>query len=153
MGQEAIQAANRFCTIVRDTNLTFDRELDAPWLRPYTKHMLRRYAYLAYTGRYGAAAPIDPVGRGWASSHAVRTFDDRLHFVIDMDRCFAKLPSLDRAMLKRNMIQGFTQEESAQLLGMSTRAFSYKFASALDRMTEQLIQYGLMVVEPQPEYI
>ena len=88
----------------------------------------------------------DPVSRGWASSRPIRTFEDAVIFVLDVERCLDKLGSLDRELLSRIVLQEYTQAETARLIGMSVRAISYKFPEALDRLTEKLLATGLLVL-------
>jgi DNA-directed RNA polymerase specialized sigma24 family protein len=88
----------------------------------------------------------DPIARGWASSRPVRTFEDAMIFVLDVETCLNQLGSLDRKMLCRIVIQEHTQAETASLLGMSIRSVSYKFPEALDRLTEKLLKTGLLVL-------
>jgi DNA-directed RNA polymerase specialized sigma24 family protein len=88
----------------------------------------------------------DPVGRGWASSRPVRTFEDAVIFVLDIEMCLGQLGSLDRDMLGRIVLQEYSQAETATLLGMSLRTLSRKFPEALDRLTEKLLTAGLLVL-------
>jgi hypothetical protein len=108
--------------------------------------MLRRYLYASM--QVGRAPSIlgDPVGRGWCSSRPIRTFEDAVIFVLDIERCLDRLNSLDRQMLSRVVLQEYTQAEAAQLLGMSVRTISYKFPQALDRLTDLLLKAGLLVI-------
>ncbi len=114
--------------------------------RKHTESMLRRYLYASM--QVGRAPSIlgDPVGRGWASSRPVRTFEDAVIFVLDVEKCLNQLGSLDRQMLSRIVIQEYTQVETASLLGMSVRTVCYKFPQALDRLTEKLLEAGLLVL-------
>jgi len=114
--------------------------------RRHTESMLRRYLYASM--QVGRAPSIlgDPVGRGWCSSRPIRTFEDAVIFVLDIERCLDRLNSLDRQMLSRVVLQEYTQAEAAQLLGMSVRTISYKFPQALDRLTELLLKAGLLVI-------
>ncbi|MGA3264514.1 MAG: sigma factor-like helix-turn-helix DNA-binding protein [Terracidiphilus sp.] len=114
--------------------------------RKHTESMLRRYLYASM--QVGRAPSIlgDPVGRGWASSRPVRTFEDAVIFVLDIEMCLNQLGSLDRQMLCRIVLQEYTQAEAATLLGMSVRTISYKFPQALDRLTEKLLETGLLVL-------
>ena len=88
---------------------------------------MRRYLYASMqVGR----APIilgDPIARGWCSSRPVRTFEDAVIFVLDVEKCLNQLGSLDRMMLSRIVLQEYTQAEAATLLGMGVRTISYKF--------------------------
>jgi DNA-directed RNA polymerase specialized sigma24 family protein len=108
--------------------------------------MLRRYLYASM--QVGRAPSIlgDPIARGWASSRPIRTFEDAVIFVLDVEMCLNQLDSLDRQMLSRIVLQEYTQSEAAPLLGMSARTVSYKFPRALDRLTERLLEAGLLVL-------
>lgn len=114
--------------------------------RKHTEKMLRRYLYASM--QVGRAPSIlgDPIGRGWVSSRPVRTFEDAVIFVLDVETCLNQLGSLDRQLLCRIAIQEYTQAETASLLGMSVRAVSYKFPQAIDRLTEKLLDAGLLVL-------
>ncbi len=114
--------------------------------RKHTESILRRYLYASM--QVGRAPSIlgDSVGRGWCSSRPIRTFEDAVIFVLDVERCLSKLGSLDRDLLSRIVLQEYTQAEAASLLGMSVRAVSYKFPEAVDRLTEKLLESALLVL-------
>jgi hypothetical protein len=114
--------------------------------RKHTESILRRYLYASM--QVGRAPSIlgDSVGRGWCSSRPIRTFEDAVIFVLDVEKCLSQLGSLDRQMLSRIVLQEYTQAEAASLLGMSVRAISYKFPEAVDRLTEKLLESALLVL-------
>ncbi|HEX4029146.1 MAG TPA: sigma factor-like helix-turn-helix DNA-binding protein [Terracidiphilus sp.] len=114
--------------------------------RKHTEKILRRYLYASMQVGRTPAILADPVGRGWASSRPIRTFEDAIIFVLDVERCLDRLNSLDRQMLSRVVLQEYTQAEAAQLLGMSVRAMSYKLPQAIDRLTVHLLDTGLLVL-------
>jgi hypothetical protein len=114
--------------------------------RKHTESMLRRYLYASMQVGRTPALLGDSVGRGWCSSRPVRTFEDAVIFVLDLETCLNQLGSLDRQMLSRIVLQEYTQAEAATLLGMSVRTISYKFPQALDRLTEKLLDTGLLVL-------
>jgi hypothetical protein len=114
--------------------------------RRHTESLLRRYLYASM--QVGRAPSIlgDPIARGWCSSRTVRTFEDAVIFVLDVERCLDQLNSLDRMMLSRVVLQEYTQAETAIMLGMAVRTISSKFPRALDRLTEKLLKAGLLVL-------
>ena len=121
-------------------------EVSLAFYRKHTESLLRRYLYASM--QVGRAPSIlgDPVSRGWASSRPIRTFEDAIIFVLDIENCLDHLGSLDRQMLSRIVLQEYTQAEAASLLGMCVRTISYKFPQALDRLTEKLLAAGLLVL-------
>jgi hypothetical protein len=114
--------------------------------RKHTEKMLRRYLYASMQVGRSPAILGDPVARGWCSSRPIRTFEDAVIFVLDVETCLNQLGSLDRQMLSRIVLQEYTQAEAAMLLGMSVRTISYRFPQALDRLTEKLLATGLLVL-------
>ena len=114
--------------------------------RKHTESLLRRYLYASM--QVGRAPNIlgDPIARGWCSSRPIRTFEDAVIFVLDVEKCLDQLGALDRMMLSRIVLQEYTQTEAASLLGMGVRTISYKFPAALDKLTEKLLQSGLLVL-------
>src|ERR1017187_6582111 len=114
--------------------------------RKHTEKMLRRYLYASMQVGRSPSILGDPIGRGWVSSRPVKTFEDAVIFVLDVERCLDKPGSLDRQMLSRIVLQEYTQAEAASLLGMSVRAISYKFPMALDRLTEKLLESDLLIL-------
>jgi hypothetical protein len=119
-------------------------EASLAFYRKHTESLLRRYLYASM--QVGRAPSIlgDPVSRGWASSRPIRTFEDAIIFVLDIENCLSQLGSLDRQLLSRIVLQEYTQTEAATLLGMCVRTISYKFPQALDRLTEKLLAAGLL---------
>jgi len=114
--------------------------------RKHTENILRRYLYASTQVGRAPSILADPVGRGWASSRPIRTFEDALIFVLDVERCLGRLDPLDRRILGRVVLQEYTQAETAVLLGMSVRTIAYKLPRALDRLTERLLENGLLVL-------
>lgn len=114
--------------------------------RKHTESMLRRYLYASMQVGRAPCLLADSVGRGWASSRPIRTFEDAVIFVLDLEKCLNQLGWLDRQMLSRIVLQEYTQAETASLLGMSVRAVSYKLPMALDRLTEKLLEADLLVL-------
>jgi DNA-directed RNA polymerase specialized sigma24 family protein len=114
--------------------------------RKHTESLLRRYLYASM--QVGRAPSIlgDPVARGWASSRPVRTFEDAVIFVLDIEKCIAQLGRLDREILSRVVLQEYTQAETAVMLGMAVRTIGYKYPLALDRLTEKLLAASLLVL-------
>jgi DNA-directed RNA polymerase specialized sigma24 family protein len=114
--------------------------------RKHTENMLRRYLYASTQVGRSPSLLSEPLGRGWASSRPVRSFEDAVIFVLDVERCLNRLGALDRQLLGRIVLQEYTQNETAALLGMCVRSVSSKLALALDRLTEQLLATGLLII-------
>jgi hypothetical protein len=121
-------------------------EASLAFYRKHTESMLRRYLYASMQVGRAPSLLADSVGRGWVSSRPVRTFEDAVIFVLDVETCLNKLGALDRQMLTRIVLQEYTQTEAAVLLGMGVRTIGYKFPMALDRLTQLLLDAGLLML-------
>jgi hypothetical protein len=119
---------------------------DLAFYRKHTESLLRRYLYASMQVGRAPSILADPVSRGWASSRPIRTFEDAVIFVLDIEGCLAELGSLDREILGRVVLQEYTQAEAAVLLGMSVRTISNRFPLALDRLTEKVLEAGLLII-------
>ena len=114
--------------------------------RKHTEKLLRRYLYASMQVGRTPSILGEPIARGWVSSRPIRTFEDAVIFVLDVERCLEKVGTLDRQILSRIVLQEYTQVETAALLGISARAIAYKFPQALDRLTEKLLEAGLLIL-------
>lgn len=114
--------------------------------RKHTECMLRRYLYASMLVGRAPEVLSSAVGRGWVSSRPVRSFEDAVIFVLDVEKCLDKLDFLDRQLLSRIVLQDYTQTETAEMLGIAVRTIAYKFPLALDRLTKLLLDAGLLVL-------
>ncbi len=121
-------------------------DTDVSYFRRHTERMLRRYLYASMQVGRAPSVLADSVGRGWVSSRPVRTFEDAVIFVLDMERCIDRLDTIDQRIIARVVLQEYTQAEAATLIGMSVRAMSYKLPRALDRLTRHLVNANLLVL-------
>ena len=64
--------------------------------RKHTESMLRRYLYASMQVGRSPSILGEPIARGWASSRPIRTFEDAVIFVLDIETCLNQLGSLDR---------------------------------------------------------
>ena len=114
--------------------------------RKHTENLLRRYLYASTQVGRSPNLLGESVGRGWVSSRRVRTFEDALIFVLDVERCLKRLTLLDRQVISRIVLQEYTHAETAVLLGMSVRTVCVKLPQALDRLTETLVESHLLIL-------
>jgi hypothetical protein len=114
--------------------------------RKHTENLLRRYLYASTQIGRSPNLLGESVGRGWVSSRRVRTFEDALIFVLDVERCLNRLLPFQRQVIIRVILQEYTQAEAAVMLGISARTISAKLPLALDCLTESLIEANLLVL-------
>jgi DNA-directed RNA polymerase specialized sigma24 family protein len=85
--------------------------------------------------------------RANVTNYQVHGFDDVVIFVHDVDRCLAKLGTEHYELIERLTLQEYTQEETADLLGIPVRTLLRRYADALDELTRILLDRKLL--EPQ----
>lgn len=136
-------ATHREAGLEKDESLP---EISLAFYRKHTEKMLQRYLYASMLVGRAPAMLGEPIARGWASCRRVKTFEDAVIFVLDVERCLNRLGDGDRALLSRITLQEYTHAEAADLLGFSVRAISYKYPMALDRLTELLLKAGLLIL-------
>jgi hypothetical protein len=112
--------------------------------RKHTEKMLLRYLYASMLVGRAPEMLREPLSRGWASTRPVKTFEDAVIFVLDMEKCLARLSALDRMILSRVVLQAYSLAEAALLLRISERWIVARFGLALDYLTEILIEAELL---------
>jgi hypothetical protein len=120
--------------------------LTLAFYRKHTESMLRRYLYASMLVGRAPSILDHPVARGWASSRPVRTFEDAVNFVLDIERCLAQLGALDRCLLSRIVLQEYTVGEVAIMLRIGVSTVAAKLSLAVDRLTEILMKADLLVL-------
>jgi len=61
-----------------------------------------------------------------------------------MERCLDRLDRVSRQLIARRALQGYTEEETAKLLGCSRRHVVRLYPLALDRLSEILLRVNLL---------
>jgi hypothetical protein len=112
--------------------------------RNRTVAMLRRYMrYSIETGRLPSILGRE-FFRAKVTSYTVVTFEDRVIFVHDMERCLEKLDEFSRKVLARIVLQEYQHEDAAQLLGCTRMTVHRKLIEALDLLSYCLLEVGLL---------
>jgi Sigma-70, region 4 len=112
--------------------------------RKYTEGMLRRYVRLAMeTGRVPSLIG-QPMFRGRVTSYRVRSFEDVVIFVFDVEKCLRQLDERSQQLIARISLQEYTQGEAAELVGMSLRSVVRHYADALDKLTAIFLKAKLL---------
>jgi hypothetical protein len=112
--------------------------------RKYTEAMLRRYVKMSMeTGKVPSLLGKE-MFRGRVTSYQVRSFDDVVIFVIDVERCLALLDEGQQYLIRRIALQEYTQGDTAEMLGMPLRTVHRRYADALDELTEIFLERKLL---------
>jgi hypothetical protein len=115
--------------------------------RPYrgrTAGMLRRYMqYSIETGRLPSLLGRE-FFRAKVTSYQVVTFEERVIFVHDMEKCLDRLDEFSRQLIARHILQEHDQAATARLLQCTERTVRRLTPLVLDQLAEILLERGLL---------
>ena len=121
-----------------------DLDPDLAIYRQRTIHFLRRYFQMSMeVGRVPSLLGRE-VFRTRVTSYRMGTFEDTVIFVHDIERCLERLDPESQSLIVRIVFQDYTQEEAAGIFGCTLRTLTRRFPEAIDRMTQILIDCGLL---------
>jgi len=106
--------------------------------------MLRRYMkYSIETGRLPSLLGRE-FFRAKVTSYTVVTFEDRVIFVHDMERCLDRLDEFSRQLIARHILQEHDRWATAKLLHCNEKTVRRYTPVVLDMLVEILLEVGLM---------
>jgi hypothetical protein len=82
--------------------------------------------------------------RSRVSSYRLRTFEDRVIFIFDVEKCLKRLDPLSQQVVAHMALEDYTPMEAAALTGQSVRTVSRIYGEALDRLTRMFLEYELL---------
>ena len=119
-----------------------------PELSVFRKHtiaILRRY--LVYSIEVGRLPSL--IGRECFRSNIsyVRphTFEDAVHFVIDVERCLQRLEPFLQQMIVKVVLLECSEADTARLLRCGLRTVERRLPEAIDRVTEMFLERKILV--------
>jgi hypothetical protein len=115
--------------------------------RKYTEALLRRYVKMAMESGRTPSLLGREMFRGNVTHYRVRSFDDVVIFVHDVEKCLAKLDQDDQNVIERIAMQEYTHGEAAELLGVPVRTLIRWYERALDELTRLFLEHRIL--EPQ----
>jgi len=126
----------------QDRNFYEDRERRV--YRARTVQMLRRYLrYSIETGRIPSVLGGECF-RAKMTTYSVGTFEDRVIFVHDMEKCLVKLDEFSRQLIARHVLQEHDQEATGKLLHCTERTVRTYVPVVLDLLSQILVDVGLL---------
>ena len=112
--------------------------------RGRTIAMLRRYMkYSIETGRLPSLLGRE-FFRTQVTSYTVVTFEDRVIFVHDMEKCLERLDEFSRQIIARHILQEHDQATTGRLLNCTERTVRTYVPIVLDLLVEVLLEVGLL---------
>jgi hypothetical protein len=119
------------------------------WLyRDRTVGLLRRYFRISVeVGRLPSLLGRE-IFRARVTSYRMGTFEDAVIFVHDVESCLERLDDFERALIGKIVLQEYSQDEAAQLLGCWRRTVGRRYPETLDKLSEIFLNGGLLVRLP-----
>ncbi|MEG9437943.1 sigma-70 family RNA polymerase sigma factor [Edaphobacter sp. HDX4] len=117
---------------------------EVAFYRKYTEGLLRRYIKLSMEAGRAPSLLGREMFRGKVTQYRVRSFDDVVIFVHDVERCLEQLDKNHHLLITRIALQEYTQNETATMLRMPVRTLMRRYESALDRLTRLFLERKLL---------
>lgn len=126
-----------------------DRNPDLWLYRKRTTALLRRYMRLSIeTGRLPSVIGRE-VFRAKITTYTATSFEDRVIFVHDIERCLEGLSSFDREIVARLVLQEYDHVRAARILHCNRRTIERRLPEILDELSEKFLELQLLVPLPQ----
>jgi hypothetical protein len=126
-----------------------DRNPDLWLYRKRTTALLRRYMRLSIeTGRLPSVLGRE-LFRAKITTYTAITFEDRVIFVHDVERCLERLAPFDQKIIARIVLQEYDHERGARMLHCTRRTIERRLPEVLDELSEEFLKLRLLVPLPQ----
>ncbi len=125
-----------------------DRNPDLWLYRKRTVGLLRRYMRFSLeTGRLPSFVGRE-FFRAKVTYYTATTFEDRVIFVRDVEKCIDRLEYWDQQLIVRIILQEHGQEQTARILQCSRSSVARRLPEVLDLLSEDFLRVGLLVGLP-----
>jgi hypothetical protein len=132
---------------VAETELPQARPKPIPGLVFYRKHtlaLLQRYLQLSMELGRAPCVLGKIVLRGHVSSYRLRTFEDGLIFLLDVEKCIQRLDKVSREIIVHIALEDYSVIQAVVLTGHSQRSVTRIYGDAMDRLTRLFMRFGLL---------
>ena len=122
-------------------------EVDLWLYRARTTALLRRYARASVEVGKLPSMLGGEIFRARLTSYAMKSFEDVVIFVADMERALDQLSQFDRRLLTMNVVEGYAVPEVSRLLRSPQRTVERQLTAALDELSLILVRGGILEIE------
>jgi len=117
---------------------------EVAFYRKYTEAMLQRFMKMSLEAGRVPSLMGREMFQGNVSHCKVNGFDDVILFVHDVGNCLKLLSPGQQHLLRRIAMQGYTNGETAAMLGISLSTVIRRYTQALDRLTGMLLERKML---------
>jgi hypothetical protein len=128
-------------------------DVDSPFrlYRDRTVAILRRYMRISMeVGRMPTLLGRE-FFRARVTSYRSHTFADAVIFVLEVEHCLEKLSPLGKTVIGMVVLQEYTHEEAAVVLGWGHRTMAREYWTAIDRVAEIFLEREILSWLPVTE--
>lgn len=120
------------------------------WLyRKKTIALLRRYMrWSLEAGRLPSLLGRE-LFRGKISAFTATTFEARVIFLHDIERCLGRLQDFDRQLIARVVLQEYDHEAAARILQCTRKTLERRLPELIDELSESLLRSDLLERLPE----
>jgi hypothetical protein len=112
--------------------------------RKYTEALLQRYVTMSMEAGRVPSLLGRELFRGNVTHYRVKSFEDVVVFVLDVEKCLAKLDRVQQYLIRRISLQQYTHEETAGMMRLSTKTVARQYGRTVDRLTEIFLEAKLL---------
>jgi hypothetical protein len=112
--------------------------------RKHTVALLHRYLRISMELGRTPSLLSNVVFRGRVSSYQMKTFEDLMIFVIDIEKCLKQLDKSSQTVMTHMVLEDYTALETAAIMKESFRSVMRIYGEALDRLTREFLDRGLL---------
>ncbi len=135
--------------LVWDAEAEWQGDPELVLYRGVTLKLLRRYQRMAVgVGRMPSLMGGEVFRSKYRSPYA-GGFENAVIFVHDMEKMLGRLDEGSQRVIAHVVLEEYTQEETARLVGGTRRQVQKRYVEAMDRMTAMLIAGGMIRALPQ----
>jgi hypothetical protein len=121
-------------------------EPNLAFYRKYTEGLLRRYVTLSMESGRVPSLLGQEMFRGRVTRYRVHSFEDVVIFVHDVGKCLEMLGEAERLLISRIALQGHTQSDAAELMGLPPRTVIRRYGNAVDGLTRLFLDAKLLML-------
>jgi RNA polymerase sigma factor (sigma-70 family) len=119
-------------------------EVDLWPYRARTVALLRRYGHVSVeVGRLPSLVGRE-VFRSRLTSYSMKSFEDAVVFITDIERTLARLSDFERRLLAMNILEEYTNVEMSKVLGLSESTIERLLRETIDELSCNLLAQGLL---------
>ncbi len=127
-----------------DWDVSLDRDPDIWLYRKKTFALLRRYMQWSLeAGRLPSLLGRE-LFRAKITAYTATTFESRVIFLHDMERCLDQLEEFDRQIIARVCLQEYDHEAAARILHCTRRTLLRRLPDLIDELSEAFLKAELL---------